>query len=171
MAQLKYELLTNSKYYLEITLAGSNDEIDGYFMECQGFKRSQEVIAACEVVPQKWGSANAKYGRVQRTKLPGNHKSENIILKRGLCVSDTLWRWFKAVEEGRWDKQRRDGDLTIYDQHADVKARFRFFRAFPTSYKITDLKAGSSEFELEELELAVEEFIRVQPSGEEIQLR
>lgn len=168
MTQPKYELLTNSKYYLEITLAGSQDEIDGYFMECQGFKRSQEVISACEVTPQKWGSKDAKVGRVVRTKLPGNSKSENITLKRGLCISDTLWKWFKAVEEGKWSEQRRDGDLTIYDQSTDAKARFRFFRAWPVSYKISDLKAAGADFELEELELAVEEFIRVKPSGEEI---
>lgn len=166
----KYELLTSSRFYLEITLAGSQEEIDGYFMECQGFKRSQEVISVCEVTPQKWGSQDTKVGRVLRTKLPGNSKSENIILKRGLCISDTLWRWFKAVETGKWGEQRRDGDLTIYDQHADAKARFRFFRAFPASYKITDLKASGSEFELEEVELAIEELIRVTPEGNEIQI-
>lgn len=166
----KYELLTNSKYYLEITLEGSQDGIDGYFMECQGFKRSQEIISACEVTPQKWGRENAKVGRVIRTKLPGNSKCENIILKRGLCISESFWKWFKAVEEGHWGKQRRDGDLTIYDQSAKDRARFRFFRAWPVSYKITDLKASASDFELEEVELGVEEFIRVHPDGREIQI-
>ncbi|MDX2099282.1 MAG: phage tail protein [Leptolyngbyaceae cyanobacterium bins.59] len=159
-----YEILTNSKYYLEVTLANSQDRIDGYFMECQGFKRSQEIVSVCEVFPQPWGT-EAKLGRAVRTKLPGNSKSENIILKRGLCISDTLWLWFQAIEEGKWGKQRRDGDLTIYDQSATPRARFRFHRAWPTSYKITDLKASSSDFELEELELAVEEFYRVQPDG------
>lgn len=168
MTAPKYEILTNSRFYLEITLADSRDEIDGYFMECQGFKRSQEVISACEVTPQKWGSKDAPVGRVLRTKLPGNSKCENIILKRGLCISDSLWRWFKAVEEGHWGKQRRDGDLTIYDQHADTQARFRFFRAWPVTYKVGDLKAAAGEFELEEVELAVESFVRVQPSGQEI---
>lgn len=164
----KYEVLSNSRFYLEITLAGSQEEIDGYFMECQGFRRSQEAISVSEVTPQKWGSKDAKVGRVLCTKLPGNSKSETLILKRGLCISDTFWRWFKAVEEGKWGEQRRDGDLTIYNQHAEGKVRFRFFRAWPTSYKISDLKASGSEFEVEEVELAVEEFIRVQPNGQEI---
>jgi phage tail-like protein len=170
MAAPKYEILTNSRFYLEITLAGSQEGIDGYFMDCQGFKRSQELISVCEVTPQKWGREDAKVGRVLRTKLPGNSKSENIILKRGLCISDTLWRWFKAVEVGKWSEQRRDGDLTLYDQHSDAKARFRFFRAWPLSYKISELKASGAEFEIEELELAVEEFIRVDPQGNEITL-
>lgn len=163
----KYELLSSARYYLELTLAGHKDEIDGYFMECQGFKRSQEIISICEVTPQKWGSKDAKAGRVLRTKVPGNSKSENIILKRGLNISDTLWKWFKAVEEGKWGEQLRDGDLTIYDQKVAVRARFRFFNAWPTSYKISDLKASSSDFELEEVELAVESFIRVDPQGNE----
>ncbi len=161
----KYELLSSSRFYLEITLSGSHDEIDGYFMDCQGFKRSQEIISICEVIPQKWGSKDAKQGRVLRTKLPGNMKSENIILKRGLSISDTLWRWFKAVELGNWGEQLRDGDLTIYNQHGEAKARFRFFSAWPTSYKISDLKSSGNEFEVEEVELAVESLIRVTPEG------
>ena len=168
MTTPKYELLSSSRFYLEITLSGSQDEIDGYFMDCQGFKRSQDIISICEVTPQKWGSKDAKIGRVMRTKLPGNHKSENIILKRGLNISDTLWRWFKSTEEGKWGEQRRDGDLTIYDQKTAAKARFRFFKAWPASYKISDLKASSTDFEIEELELAVEDFIRVDPQGNEI---
>ena len=169
MTAPKYEILSSSRYYLEITLAGSKDEIDGYFMECQGFKRSQEVISVCEVTPQKWGSKDAKVGRVIRTKLPGNSKSENIILKRGLSISDSLWRWFKATENGKWGVQQRDGDITLYDQKAAIKARFRFYKAWPVSYKISDLQASSSDFELEELELAVDDFVRVDPEqGTEI---
>lgn len=171
MSAAEYEILTNSRYYLEITLEGSQESIDGYFMECQGFKRSQEVISACEVTPQKWGSSNAKFGRILRTKLPGNSKTENIILKRGLGISMTLWDWFKAVEDGKWGAQRRDGDLTIYDQAAKQQARFRFGGAWPVSYKITDLKASSADFEVEELELAVETLVRVTPSGNEVQRR
>jgi phage tail-like protein len=165
----KYELLASSRFYVELKLTNSKDEIDGYFMECVGLKRSYEVISACEVVPQKWGSKDAKVGRVLRTKLPGNNKSENIILKRGLCISDTFWRWFKAMEEGKWgDRRQENVILTIYDQHADARARFCCSRAWPLSYKITDLKASSSEFELEEVELAVEEFFRIEIEGNEI---
>jgi phage tail-like protein len=167
----QYELLTNSKYYLELSLEGSKDVIDAYFMECQGFKRSQEVISICEVTHQKWGRKEAKMGLIRRTKLPGNNKSENIILKQGLCVSDTFWKWFRAVEEGKWGQLRRDGDLTIYSQGSEIQARFRFYRAWPVSYKISDVKAAGNEFELEEVELAVEDFVRADPkTGNEIQV-
>jgi phage tail-like protein len=170
----KYEILANSKFYVEINLPNSLTEIDGYFMECQGFKRSFDVISICEVTPQRWGSKDAKVGRVLRTKLPGNNKSENIILKRGLCISDTMWRWFKAMEEGKWGAGKSGGEwqqdtvlLTIYNQHAEPKARFCCSGVWPVSYKISDLKAAGSDFELEEVELAVDEFYRIGLTGNE----
>jgi phage tail-like protein len=159
-----YEILTTSRFYLELSLAGSQSLIDGYFMECQGFKRTQEAIEICEVTPQKWGSKDNKYGRVVRTKIPGLSKSSNLTLRFGLTISDTMWKWFKSVEEGNWSKERKDGDLTIYDQGAIERARYRFIGAWPISYKISDLQAGSSDFQIEELELVVDEFFRVTQS-------
>jgi phage tail-like protein len=156
-----YEVLTTSKYYLEISLDGSKEVIDGYFMECSGFKRTQEVIELAEVTSQKWGRS-ATVGRVARTKIPGNVKSDHITLRFGMTISDTFWKWFKAVEEGEWSKQFRDGDITIYNQKAEINARFRFLGAWPISYKISDVKAGDNNFQVEELQLAVHEFFRVQ---------
>ena len=160
-----YEVLTKARFYLELKLQGSNDMIDGYFMECKSFKRSQELIEHCEVAAQKWGSAPAQRGRVIRTKMPGNSKSDNIILHSGMTISPTMWRWFQDVEQGNWAKQCRDGDLTLYDQAGEVQSRFRFLGAWPVSYKIADVNADSSDFQIEEVELAVDEFMRVQPGG------
>jgi phage tail-like protein len=157
-----YEVLVTSRFYLELTLEGSKDLIDGYFMECQGFKRSHDVIEICEVTPQSW--AKASQGRVLRTKLPGNTKSENIILKFGMTISDTLWKWFEKVESGHWAENCKDGDITIYAQGGEEQARFRFLQAWPMRYKISDLKASGNEFQIEELELAVAEFTRVERS-------
>jgi phage tail-like protein len=156
-----YEILTTSRFYLEIKLEGSNEIIDGYFMECRGFKRSMDVIEICEVTPQKWGQGQAKVGRVVRSKLPGNFKCDNLVLKYGMTISDTMWKWFDKVEKGDWAKQRRDGDITIYNQGGAEAVRYRFLGAWPVNYKITELKAGGSEFQVEELELAVDEFFRV----------
>ncbi|HEY9653790.1 MAG TPA: phage tail protein [Coleofasciculaceae cyanobacterium] len=157
----KYEILTDSRFYLELTLEGSQELIDGYFKECSGFKRSQDVIEICEVTPQKWGKNGTKMGRVVRTKIPGNTKCENIVLHFGLTISMTMWKWFEAVEHGKWGEQRRDGDLTLYDQGGTERARFRFVGAWPISYKISDVKAEGKDFEIEQLELAVDEFTRI----------
>lgn len=154
------ELLTSSRFYLELKLAGSLDTVDGYFMECRGFQRTQDLVEICEVTPQAWGKA--RQGRIVRTKIPGNVKSSNLVLRRCLMSSMTLWNWLKAVEEGNWGQQRRDGSLTMYDQGAQAQAVFELRGAWPTSYKISDVSASSNELEIEEIEVAVEEFMRLE---------
>lgn len=161
MTDTEYEVLVSSKFYLEIRLRGSDDRMDGYFMQCEGFERKQEVIEVCHVTPQKWGRMGNSAGRVIQTKIPGNSSSGNLTLKRGLTLSPVMWKWFAAVEAGNWAKQRREGDLTLYDQGAIERARFRFSGAFPVRYKISDVNVQASEFEIEELELAIDEFRRV----------
>ena len=154
------EILMSCRFYLELKLDGSTDPVDAYFMDCKGFKRSQEVIEACEVTPQKWGKAT--YGQVVITKVPGNVKSNNLTLRRGMTGSQTFWKWFEAVQSGKWSEQRRDGSLTVYDQAGNIQARFDFQGAWPTSYTLTDLSAAGNEVEIEEVEVAFEEFTRSQ---------
>jgi phage tail-like protein len=160
MAQPDYpEILVSCRFYLQLELDGSNDFVDGIFMDCKGFKTTQEVIEFAEVTPQKWGQGATK-GRVKRTKVPGNLKTQNITLRRGLSISKTLWNWFEAVEKGNWAKQRRNGSITIYDQTSKQQVKFDFSRAWPTSYTISDLSSSSNDYEIEELELACEDFRR-----------
>jgi len=174
-----FEILTSSRFFVGIQLDGSQEPIDGYFMECQGLKQTQEVIEICEVSPQSWGrNAQASKGRVMRTKIPGNLKTDNIMLRRGMTISMTFWNWFHKVSEGEWGGanrsdsdsggsggsakgQRYNGRLVIYDQGAEERARFSFEGAWPVSYKVSDLKAGNNEFEIEEVELAIDSFMRI----------
>ncbi|WP_218079689.1 phage tail protein [Anthocerotibacter panamensis] len=158
MAQ--FEILTACRFYVELTLDGSTEGVDGIFLDCKGFKRNQQIIEAVEVTPQKWGVATR--GQVVRTKLPGNVKSTNLTLRRGLTCSMTLWKWFDEVEKGHWGAQRRSGSLILYDQASKSQAHYNFRDAWPTGYTLTDLSASSTELEIEELELAVEDFVRVQ---------
>jgi phage tail-like protein len=152
------EILTASRFYLELKLDDGDDTVDATFLECQGFERTQEVIKFAEVTPQKWGES--KKGRAVHTKVPGSSDAGNIILKRGMTNSTTLWQWFDAVEQGNWAKQVRDGSLAIYDQSGQEKARFEFLGAWPSRYKVSDVSASSTDIEIEELELAVETFKR-----------
>ena len=153
------EILTASRFYLELSLDGSNQSVDGIFMDCKGFKCSQEVIEVCEVTPNKWG--RAEKGMVMRTKIPGNVKTNNIVLSRGMISSLTLWKWFEETQKGNWAKQRRDGSLKIYNQKGETQAQFQFLNGWATSYKISDLTASSADYEIEELEIACEVFKRV----------
>ena len=112
------------------------------------------------MTPQRWGKA--KYGQVVRTKVPGNIKTNNITLRRGLTKSKTIWKWFDTVQTGNWGQKRRNGSLSIYDQAGDVQAIFEFYNAWPTNYIASDLDANSTELAIEEIEIAVEVFSRKQ---------
>ena len=157
------EILTASRFYLELSLDGSNQSVDGIFMDCKGFKCSQEAIEVCEVTPNQWGKAQK--GMVMRTKIPGNIKINNIVLRRGLISSTALWQWFEETQKGNWAKQRRDGSLQIYNQKGKREAQFQFFNGWATSYSLSDLNASSSDYEIEELEIACEVFKRVNLSS------
>jgi len=153
------EVLARCRFFLELKLDGSDESVDGYFMECSGFKVTQDIIEATEVTPQKWGKS--KKGLVVTTKIPGNVKYNNLILRRGLTCSMTLWNWLQAVQEGKWGEKRKDGSLVIYDQGAQAQFRLEFKNAWPVSYTISDLAVSSGDLEIEEMEVAVEELKRV----------
>jgi len=153
------EILVATRFDIVLNLDGSKYPVDAAFQEFQGFKRTQKPIEIYEVTPDKWGKA--AHGRVVQTKIPGNVESNNLILKRGMTVSLTLWEWFKDVEEGKWaEKRTKNGTLTIYDLQNNGVVKFEFQRAWPTSYKIGDVGMNKGETEIEELELVVESFIR-----------
>jgi phage tail-like protein len=153
------EPLARCRFFLELKLDGSDESVDGYFMECSGFKVTQDIIEATEVTPQKWGKS--KKGLVVTTKIPGNVKYNNLVLRRGLTCSMTLWNWLDSIQEGKWGEKRKDGSLTIYDQGAQQQFRLEFKNAWPVSYTISDLSVSSGELEIEEMEVAVEELKRV----------
>ncbi|GAA6616008.1 phage tail protein [Scytonema sp. NUACC26] len=152
------EILTASRFYLGLTLDGST--IDCHFLECRGFQVTQAPIEICEVTANKGGGA-AQKAQVVRTKLPGNAKIGNLTLRRGMTSSMELWNWVQSIQMGNWAKQRRLVALSIYNQASVEIARFELTGAWASSYKITDVNARSTEIEIEEVEIAFEEFKRV----------
>lgn len=146
------EILTASHFHLQIELDGST-LIDGYFLECKGFKLAADLVEIAEVTPG---------GRVVRTKIPGNLKTGgNLTLRRGMTNSETLWEWFSIVQQGQWAKKRTNGALIIYNQSANRQTRFEFEESWPVSYVVADVRADSGELEIEELVVAYSLFNRV----------
>lgn len=154
------EILLASRFFLrlELTVSGGDAIADAVFLECQGFQKTQNAIEVVEVTPNQWGKASR--GQVVTTKIPGNVKTDNLILRRGLNKSMSLWNWYKAVEDGQWAQQVAEGSLSIYDQAGSERARYNFQRAWPMRYSAADLNAQSTDIEIEELELAVESLVR-----------
>ncbi|ACK70163.1 conserved hypothetical phage tail protein [Gloeothece citriformis PCC 7424] len=156
------EILTVSRFYVELKLDGSDDRVDAVFMECQGLEVTTNVISITEVTAQKWGKNGQNRGRLVQTKIPSNYRYIDLVLKRGLTTSTVMWDWLASIQGGNWDQQRRDGSLTLYNQAGNEQFRFQFYRAWPTRYHINDLNVQGSAYEIETIELAIEELKRTQ---------
>lgn len=154
------ELLLASRFYLklELQIGGGSETVDAVFLECQRFQRSQKAIAIVEVTANQW--AKAKYGQLVTTKVPGHVATENLVLKRGLTDSMTLWNWFNQVELGQWKDHEAEGALSIFDQSGGEQTRYDFQGAWPMRYNASEVNAKSTEIAIEELELAVSSFAR-----------
>jgi phage tail-like protein len=150
-------LLMAHSFSISLKLDGSNDFLDGIFMGCDGFDFTQDVIQFREVTGGRWGEAMK--GRSLLTKLPGNSVGGNITLRRGMTISKSLWQWFSSVQDGKWFKQRRNISIAFtLGERPD--AVFEFSEAWPTRYRIGEMKADASNVEIEEVEIAYEGFKR-----------
>ncbi len=164
------EVLTSSRFYVELNFDGSSPIPDAYFKECKGVQYSQEVAELAEVTPQSWGVQN-KPGRFMRTKVPSTRRVTNLTLKRGLMTdANALWDWIYNIAEphadsrgrGGWAKYRvSSGKIVIYTQSGMEGAVFTFTNAWPIRYTMPDVNVGSSDLAIEELEISVEDFRRV----------
>ncbi len=151
-------LLMASSFAIILQLDDSDGLLDGVFQGCDGFDFTQEVIQFREVTSQRWG--NADKGRSRLTKLPGNAVGGNLTLRRGMSISKSLWLWFSSVQKGNWFKQRRSMLITFH-QASIPRVTFRFTEAWPTKYRIGEMKSDASNVEIEEIEIAYEGFERM----------
>jgi phage tail-like protein len=158
-----YEYLTTARFYVELHLDGSVEEVDGLFMECKGLKYSQDVIEFAESFPEGWGQSGASVGLVHRSKIPGLERIDNISLRRGMSASETLWRWIETAQMGGWPAACKDGSLTLYRQEGTAGARFQFEGAWPVSYTLSDSLVSGADLAFEDLEITCERLRRVSP--------
>ena len=87
-------------------------------------------------------------------KLPGLVHYPNITMKRGLTQNLDLWNWVKNILSGVSDK--RNMSIVLQDaQHNDV-IRWNVTNAWPCKWSGPDLKSGSSEGAIEEIEICHE---------------
>lgn len=92
-------------------------------------------------------------------KLPGRVKYSNITLKYGLTDDRFLYDWMLRTSQG--DVVRKSGSIVILDLQGNERVRWNFKQAWPTTWKGPTLAAKSSEYAIEELNLAHEGLERV----------
>lgn len=128
------------------------DEVKGFFTECSGLGSEHEVIEH-KVVTEK--------GNEIVMKIPGRLKWQDITLKRGITKNLDLWKWRKAVEDGKVDEARREGSIIMFDQTLKEVARWNFERAWPTKVTGPQPKSDGNEISLEEMTITFEKIERV----------
>ncbi len=125
---------------------------NAYFMEISGVGSETEVIDH-KVVGEK--------GQDAVRKIPGRLKWGDITLKRGITGNLDFWDWFKLVESGKIDENRRDGTITMYNQAGEAVAEWTFDKAWPSKISGPSIKSDTGQIGVEDMPLVHEGVRRV----------
>lgn len=130
-------------------------EIDGV---TQGaFKAVEGLDSETEVIEYQDGSD------LILRKRPGRTKYSNITFKRGYISTDEFWLWRKAVMDGKLT--RKSGSIILCNDNGEEVMRYNFFEAWPCKWKGFSLDGKGTDVAVEELEMVVERWERVQGSA------
>ncbi|HEY9617777.1 MAG TPA: phage tail protein [Microcoleaceae cyanobacterium] len=112
-----------------------------------GFSDVTGLQAETETEDYREGGLNTFVHKLAKlTKYP------NLVLKRGLTDSDTLWQWHQQVVSGKI--QRQNGSVILLDTTGTEKWRWNFSQAYPVKWTGPDFKADGNSVAIESLELA-----------------
>lgn len=126
-----------------ISLIDSSSKHDGKFSECTG------LGATMEVHEYKEGGVN---DRVH--KFPTRATFSNITLKRGMGLTDDLWRWHYNFIQGRG--KRKDGKIVLMNENGESVKVWYFKRGIPLKWTGPDLNATQNALAIEALEISHE---------------
>lgn len=122
-----------------------------------GFTEVTGLLIETETLSYREGGLN---GYVHQ--LPGPTRyPQNLILKHGLSVIDTLWPWYQEVMSGRIT--RRNGTIFLLHQSGVPVMAWHFVDAYPIRWNGPDLRAGGSDIAFEALELAHRGIVKLSP--------
>lgn len=125
-----------SRYYVVI-----NGAEQAVFSEVSGLQMETELFEYSE-------GGNAEY--VYR--LPGQTKSGNVTLKRGVVRGNELFKWYKKITQGIMDL--RTVDITVYATSGQPVVTWSLESAFPCKWSGPQLSAGTEAVAVETVELA-----------------
>ena len=94
-----------------------------------------------------------------RIRLPGALKWQNLVLKRGVTDSNSLFEWITSCSgegfAGNQNKVKRlTGSVVLYDSMAAPVRQWDFHDAMPVRWSGPQLAAGSNALAQEELEVS-----------------
>ncbi len=133
-----HDHLVNSRFRIEIEGVTS-----GEFFAVDGLEATTEVVRFVDG------------GDLRTRKRPGRSTFSNIVLRRGYTNSTELWKWYKAVLDGKIE--RKAGSIIVCGDDGSEILRYNFFEGWPCRWKSMELNAlGPTASLIEEIEIAVE---------------
>lgn len=84
-------------------------------------------------------------------RLPKRTKTQPLVLKRGLTITNALWDWYADVVDGF--VERKSGSVILFNELEFEVRRWNFYDAYPYKWSGPDLNASSSAVAIESLEL------------------
>jgi phage tail-like protein len=140
-----FDHLYSGKFLIEI-----EGVTQGAFTACDGIESTTDVVSYVN------GGENNDVPLVR--KRPGHTRYANIVLRRGMLVNEELWRWYKAVADGKLE--RKAGSIIVCGDDGKERFRYNFFEGWPCRWKSLVLDAASPGTIVEEIEIAVEKVER-----------
>ncbi|WP_457593483.1 phage tail protein [Hydrogenimonas sp.] len=132
-------------------------EIDGLVVA--GFSEVSGLVTEIETEEYKEGGADFVH------KLPGGIKQSNIVLKKGMGISNDLMNWYGAVVNaltyGKPLPKSESVYISVIDEKGEEKIRFLIKRAYPVKWSGPELKGTGSDVAIETIELVHEGMVKV----------
>jgi len=122
------------------------------FSECSGLEMTLDIEE------YKEGGRNS-----ESLKFPSRIKWSNIVLKRGIGSSTTLWDWHYSFVQGTG--KRRDGMIILQDDTHTPHNIWYFRRGLPVKYTGPSLNATQNAVAIEAIEISHEGLYQVPAVG------
>jgi phage tail-like protein len=154
--------VTTSRFYVEF---------DG--LQQKLVKSVQEISFKGQVKGYEKALASTKSGKtIRQSTSTGFEENPNFTIEVYLCEDDIeFYNWMLSSMpssysgQGKWADNRKDGAIVAYDPGDNEILRWKIYRAWIKSYKVSDLTADGADLAFETFELVCEDIRRVSPGG------
>ncbi len=145
-------------FHVTLNLKGGDTGV-AFFKSVGGLKYETEIV------PVREGGVNDT-----TWQLVGATKWSNLILKQGYTGDSALLKWREAWLNRTENKERiESGTIVQLDGNLREKAKWTFYRGWPSKWELSELDATKSELAIETLEIAHEGLKWEKGSGAKVQ--
>jgi phage tail-like protein len=136
------------------------DGFPGFNFEVEISGVSAAPFSGLDLLEVSTSVIETRYGTDEMVrKLPGRNRAGGITLRRPFTATADLHDWYRNVQRGIID--RRSGSVVIRDVDRQTEvARFNFYEAWPTSWRLSTFDSNTDALLVEEIELACERIER-----------